>query len=140
MANIDQFIQYLDTPTSPDYWHEDGQFVAAHMLSSFDAESWKQLAAAWMMQSIDWQVKCAMSLEFAPLEHSIPLLLNMISISTNEEVIVHVADTLRSLRLKSIALPRQVVTHLQLIADQTTSRLHRKAIDAFIHIIASDDT
>lgn len=92
-----EFDDYLHLELLVDYWYDEGLGIASALLSRFDEQDWTELKKVCASRAREWQVRCAEVLDLTDHPVSTEVLIGLLA-SSNDDVVVAAADSLRSKR------------------------------------------
>lgn len=90
------YKDYLSSGFSVNYWSDEGIDAAREMLDAFSDSDWGVLLQTWAVQSAEWRVRCAETIDSQSHPAAAKLLLAMLH-DSDDDVKIAAIDALRSL-------------------------------------------
>lgn len=120
MTKFDELDRYLAMEFSIDYWSDEAVLYARYLIEQLTPADWRAVASVWRNRSSEWKYRCADVLSRGAADFAVPILLKMIE-TLDDELTTIAADSLNSLIIKAMALPRLediAVAHLRAVAQR----------------------
>ncbi|WP_440533998.1 hypothetical protein [Variovorax sp. YR566] len=110
-----EYDDYLKLDFLVDYWYDEGIDIASKIISRFEESAWDELLVNCSLRTSQWKIRCAETLDLTVHPTSVLVLLRLLD-SSDKEVVLAAADTLRDKNVEKI--PLRVVAELQAFAEK----------------------
>jgi hypothetical protein len=133
MSSFEDFSSFLDTDFSTNCWEDDRLFRAIEMLQTVEADSWHQLSSCWKRRSERWQSRLAQTLDEAPPEFAVPILVDLLD-APSEEVALTATEALLTFAEQQRVPPLRQATRDRLRKIAAANDFHAPTINSVINL------